>query len=407
MLDTLLKHLDMVRLSVGALALMAVVACNGLVSTGGSGGGGGGSGTPEEQAAITAWLQSAQPALTAGGCFGCHAGTDSASPPFLVGSTNLDIRTTLIGFTPQVVNLSAPQVSQLITKGAHEGPALASAQETAVLDWIMDEATAAASGSGSGSSYTAGPFVVNLCTSGTAPSTTCPVNNFDLSSLIPGSSIQFVAQPLSDSIYVSELMLVTGPMGAYINHPLFVSVDSMGDQNPDDIDRFNSVELDIQGSGSAQIGGGAAGFDGFLPTNKLEITFQAATIYNPADATGSGSGSGTLGCKALPTFVSDVVPVMSKALTGESNYCEACHSSGTAQTNMNLSNLTTASDQQTDCNSVLTQVTFAGGKAAATSPVLLSPEPGQDANHLFHFASMTNYTTFANAISTWAAAEDQ
>src|SRR5580704_8124171 len=75
MLDTLLKHLDMVRLSVGVLALMAMMACNGLVSQGGGGGGGSGSGTPEEQAAIKAWLDTAQPALTSAGCFGCHAGT--------------------------------------------------------------------------------------------------------------------------------------------------------------------------------------------------------------------------------------------------------------------------------------------------------------------------------------------
>ncbi len=57
MLDTLLRHLPMVRLSVGALVALALTACNGLIE------GGDGNLTPEQKVALNLWNTKAYPHL--------------------------------------------------------------------------------------------------------------------------------------------------------------------------------------------------------------------------------------------------------------------------------------------------------------------------------------------------------
>src|SRR5690348_10596198 len=101
MLDTLLKHLDMVRLSVGALVAVMVllVGCTGLVSGEGDNGL-----TPEQRTALDKWVNKALPAFQQATCTTCHNGSQQ-SIGFLAGDSDVKIRDTLIGFDPQVVNL--------------------------------------------------------------------------------------------------------------------------------------------------------------------------------------------------------------------------------------------------------------------------------------------------------------
>ena len=96
MLDTLLKHLPMVRLSAGVLI----------------DGNGGGTLTPEQQAARTAWTNEAWPHLQQQ-CVGCHAGSEQ-DIAFLAGGDALKVRDALLGFNVQVVNLDAPGSSRYI-----------------------------------------------------------------------------------------------------------------------------------------------------------------------------------------------------------------------------------------------------------------------------------------------------
>jgi len=120
MLETLVKHLDMVRLSAPALATLAVLAsaCSGLID----GGSGSGTLTPEETAARQAFVNKAKPVLDLY-CASCHSGSDP-TVAFLKGANPMEVRDTLLGFDPQVVNLEAPASSRLMTKGAHSGPSL-------------------------------------------------------------------------------------------------------------------------------------------------------------------------------------------------------------------------------------------------------------------------------------------
>src|SRR5512141_886287 len=83
MLDTLLRHLPMVRLSVGALAVMALVGCTGRVDDGGNSE----NLTPEQQPARLKWEQKAYPVLSVN-CQGCHAGS-TVGVAFLAGADAL------------------------------------------------------------------------------------------------------------------------------------------------------------------------------------------------------------------------------------------------------------------------------------------------------------------------------
>src|SRR4051812_43629442 len=90
MLDTLLKHLDMVRLSIGVLAAIALVGCTGLIDGGGQGL------TPEQRVAQEKWLDKAMPVLKQN-CGQCHSGTQ-LDIGFLSGVDDMAARDTLMAF---------------------------------------------------------------------------------------------------------------------------------------------------------------------------------------------------------------------------------------------------------------------------------------------------------------------
>src|SRR5262245_33034828 len=67
MLEILVRHLGMVRLTIAAACLL-VVGCSGLIDTGDNGGL-----TPEEATARRLWVEKALPVIQAN-CTVCHAG---------------------------------------------------------------------------------------------------------------------------------------------------------------------------------------------------------------------------------------------------------------------------------------------------------------------------------------------
>src|SRR5687767_1604335 len=133
MLDTLLKHLPMVRLSVGALAALVLVGCSGLID------GGDEDITPEEQAARTAYVAKAKPVFD-NNCAQCHSGSDP-TVAFLQGADAMEQRAKIMA--SEVVNLEALQSSRVLTKGAHSGPALTAQQSADLLEWLAAERDAA------------------------------------------------------------------------------------------------------------------------------------------------------------------------------------------------------------------------------------------------------------------------
>lgn len=131
MLETLVRRLNMVRLSVFAIAVVTLAGCTGLIDDGNGGL------TREEVVARKMWTDKASPVLMTS-CIGCHAG-QRPNTDFLAGTEDLEIRAHVIGFTPAVINLSAPQSSRILTKGPHEGPSLTATETSDVLEWIRAE----------------------------------------------------------------------------------------------------------------------------------------------------------------------------------------------------------------------------------------------------------------------------
>src|SRR5512143_2724379 len=79
MLDTLLRHLPMVRLSLGAMAALTLIGCSGLID-----GGQGTAITPEEKAARQLYVSKAEPIFDSA-CASCHSGSDP-TVAFLAGA---------------------------------------------------------------------------------------------------------------------------------------------------------------------------------------------------------------------------------------------------------------------------------------------------------------------------------
>jgi hypothetical protein len=239
---------------------------------------------------------------------------------------------------------------------------------------------------------------------------------------LTGAEISFVVQPLSNSLYLTDLTLVAGTNGIYIEHPLFVywpatggmCSDGTAGPCPDNIDRFFATKIDLQASMSGPIDGGTAAFTGFAPTNgsQLQITFKVVDIYRADSGTG-GTGGTTGGCKVLTgtnSFQSLVVPVMNVALAGEGNKCAGCHLQGQNQNAISAMDITGIGSTDTSpggalntaCNQVLTRINM---QDIPNSGVILAPETGQDAAHPFKFANAANFTNFKTALSNWAGAE--
>jgi hypothetical protein len=411
MLDTLMRHLDMVRLSAAATAAL-LLGCTGLIS--GDPAGGGGTLTPEQQVALNLFKTDAYPVFSAN-CATCHSGLypDEA---FLQATSIETIRTKLLGFDPQVVNLDAPESSRILVKGAHEGPALTATDTSALLGWIQAEKDAAGSTTTTVEIAT-DKFNPLLCTGGVAgdvagcttgdPTHCCPVNIVKLDSVgLVGAEIDFVAQPLSSDLYVSDLYLKAAADGVYVEHPLFVSWPAQGDPIPDTIDRFFAVKMDLAattttpicpGPSCDHIGAGAAAFVGFPPQNQLSISFKVLDVYHP-DSTPPPPpmGCGTMG---FASFLTNVKPSLNTCM-------QMCHG-GTntgAKNALDMSGLASTTDNNT-CLQVRSHVNF---QTVAQSGVLLAPQPGSaDTAHPFKLSTTSTPTiaNFQTSLNTWISVE--
>jgi hypothetical protein len=427
MLDTLLKQLNMVRLSVGATAAIMLIGCTGLIQ-----GKDDPSISPEERAARDKWVNGALPAFQSATCTTCHAGS-MPDVAFLAGMSDLDARQTLLGFNPQVVNIDAPQSSRVLTKGAHAGPALDAQYVSPILEWIQAEAAAAGASGGGSTTLTTQPFTPLMCTSGTSGSATCPINHVSLVDVgmsaatpidLTGAEITFVVQPLSNSMYVTDLTLTAGTNGIYIEHPLVVYIPPMGGMCsdgtpgpcPDNLDRFFAVKMDEMAAQSAQIDGGTAAFTGFAPVSgsQLQLTFKVVDVYRADSGTGSGGGGSgaTGGCKVplstsangANSFQTMVVPKM----TTGGQPCSSCHmgQNGNATSAMDITGITSTDTTMitSACNQVRTRVNF---QTPAMSGVELAPDPAGDGAHPFKLSTTSNPTlgNFDTALNNWIQAE--
>ncbi len=394
MLDTLLRHLPMVRLTVGALAAVLFMGCSGLID------GGNEDISKEEQLARTLYLQKAKPVFDTT-CAACHAGSDP-TVAFIQGTDAMDQRATLLA--SEVVNLEAPQSSRILTKGAHSGPALLASQASDLLEWIAAERDAAGVTGAADTGLETARFTPVLCTGGNPGDPTCPITYVDISGLVEnwaGAKIRFVAQPLSQDLYVTNLTLEGGPEGVYIEHPLFVSWPLEGEPVPDTLDRFFNVKMNLAADAMpSQINGGTAAFVNFSPANQLTIHFKVVDRFRPEDDGMGGGGTAAAGCKALTEFKANAQAPLQ-------NNCASCHANAgnaNARSAMDLTGIDTADDAtlQNVCNQARTRINFQDTNA---SGFYIAPNPAMGTNHPFKFGTQANFDSFKAAVDVWVQAE--
>jgi mono/diheme cytochrome c family protein len=401
MLETLVRHLDMVRLSVTVAAMVAAVGCSGLIDNHGGGL------TPEEAIARQKFIEKALPVFQQN-CVACHGGSMLDAPSFLKGTEPDDIRNSLIQEDPPVINLDAPASSRVLTKGVHSGPALDAQPASDILEWIQAEHDALPKdGDGGPTQLETALFTPVRCTSGAAGDVSgcgtggacCPFNTVDLSVApfnLQGASIKFIWQTLTDTdSYVNRLTLNASTAGAYIEHPLFTSWPDGKPAVPDTLDRFFNVKLDVQPNMNSPINGGTAAFVGFAPTDKISITFKVVSPYVP-DGTKPPSG-----CKVLASFITNAQPQLNAN-------CASCHGGANqgAVSAMDLTGIGNAGDMNAmmmDCNDAYPQVNLT---TTDMSAIYVTPDPGSATNHPFKFnGNAAAFQAFKTAMDIWVQAE--
>jgi hypothetical protein len=402
MLETLFRHLAMVRLSVGAVVLLTLASCTGLIDGAGDGL------TSQERTARKKWSQQALPVLR-DACETCHAGSrpaiDFMKPESGDLADELGIRDRIRAYQPVVVNTDAPSSARLVSKGLHDGPPLTLEQAAKIVDWMQSERDSETHAPGATTKLLAtAPFAVLPCTAGLPDNAagTCPTNHVPLTDVadvakvdIPGAEIAFNATVLDSGMYLTNLKLNGGTAGAYIEHPLFVSRPEKLEAFPDQLDRYFAAKVNSKPGGSALIGGGADAFIGFGRNDMVEIHFKKVGLYTPD----TGPPPANTGCRVIASF-------MTNAAAAIQNACGNCHAGSnpgatnamdiTGATSTDLARATVA------CNQIRTRVNLTN---TATSSIYLAPDPGSATSHPFKFNPAALFTTYKTSVDLWVQAE--
>jgi hypothetical protein len=373
MLDTLLRHLPMVRLRVTAALGVALAAAGCVGDITGSDG---------DSAAVTAakekFTSEVQPILD-GFCGACHAGS---MPNIEFMMANPDPRSQMLGW-PTLIDLASPTSSTLLTQGPHTGPAFTPDQAAVMLDWIELEVIAAG-----------GEPAPAVETQKITP--VAGVNTVDLAQLgLTGSTLTFLYEPLATGMYLSDLQVNGGTGGVHLVNPLFVIWDE-GVAEPDPINRFGNIDLTVLEGTSSQIGGGTAVFVDVIPGSDISVHFRIAEFADGTDPDDDDGGTIGGGCNDVPAFTANAQAALS-------TNCASCHSTGgmadaIAATDMTEINNLTADGQAAACGQVRTRVNLLD---PVNSGLFLAPDPGSGTTHPFKFPSADAFTAFRNQVLLW------
>ena len=232
--------------------------------------------TPEQEAARKVWITKAHPVLEQN-CASCHGGS-RPEVAFIEGAPDpYAQKTDLLTYEKMIVSLSAPQTSMLVKKGPHEGPGLTATQASGIIEWLQAEREATPDMNGFPVMTAA--IAAMPCTAGAPGSPTCPYNEIPLDEAgAAGAKVQFTAMDISGSLYLSNLAVLPGPMGVYVEHPVVVSVPMTGEPKLDPLDRFFNVMLNLAPDApldQQRLGTGAGSFVGFAPADPVAFYFVA------------------------------------------------------------------------------------------------------------------------------------
>ena len=404
MLETLIRHLDMVRLTLGTLLFAALLSgCVGIIGDDPDDGL-----SPSQRKARELFTTKALPILQMH-CGGCHVTT--ANVDFLRGASPLEIYETIKNFEPAQINYIDSTKSRIVTKAEHSGPAfqaVARMGETdsdyeVMLEWLRAEQRAG-NGDGGGSGGPGDPTYIltgkirpTVC-AGTRAN--CTPNEFTLQGIRPDKTgidakVTFLYEVLetSNTPYLANLSLTGAAEGAYIESPLFLGYEAGKTAPVVDGDTFYDVKVNVPANMTLSIGSGFAGLtdikalDETMQPNELAMSFQVIDKYKP-----EGGGPDPSVCKAVASWVTNVKPILLAS-------CGNCHNAGSGNGGARGNMTITPADDMGSC-----QETKRNASDLTNIPltaIFIAPKPGAS-NHPF---KLPNSAAWEQAVTTWLTAE--
>lgn len=198
----------------------------------------------------------AWPAL--GSCAGCHASQPSID--FLAPGTPEGAYATVFDYQPPVLDVASPASSLLVAMGKHTGPELLPEAALDVLSWL--EAEREERVTPPPEPVVVGPVALQL---GQLTQVVLPAE---------GAVLHFTPADGGGMLSLTGLQVTAGPRGLRAVHPVFSSVPADGDPILDTSDRYRDLELDLGANATERLGGGAALFPMFPPTDPITIHFR-------------------------------------------------------------------------------------------------------------------------------------
>lgn len=368
-----------------SLSAVGSAGCHsGVISLHGSGDAGAlGDGSVEAGPSAQRFFETSVEGMLAMRCGGCHGAARSA-PDFL--RPDPDVRTTLLAY-PALIDLTSPRTSRLLTKGEHSGPSLTTSEADLVRTWIELEAA-------EGTMVT--PMDRELAT--TPVEVREGFNQLPLDVIgLPATSLHFVATRVGDGMFLDSVQLSTGPMGARLEHPVFVTwIDAV--PHPDPVDRFSGMTLEVEPNTSASFDTGTVVITEMPAGALLSVHFTTASPITMAVTPGTDAGMPmppSDGCTQLEAFRASAVPPLR-------TYCTRCHGGGNASAtgSMDMTDVTSSDDATAldGCNQVLGRISAA---APSSSGLFTQPDPEGGSTHAFHFGTSRELDTFRTSLLAW------
>lgn len=199
----------------------------------------------------------AWPALSVA-CAGCHASQPSID--FLAPGTPDGAYAAVFDHQPSLIDTASPASSLLLGMGKHTGPAFTPLDAEAVLAWL--EAETAERTMPPPDPIVLGPLALQL---GTVNQIALPAD---------GALLRFTPADVGGALSLTDLELHAGPRGLRAVHPVFSSRPADGPPIVDVADRYRDVDLDLAANAAERLGGGAALFPTFQPTDPITIHFR-------------------------------------------------------------------------------------------------------------------------------------
>lgn len=349
-------------------------------STGGGGGAGGGDN--QGRALFEALLPQ-----MAKECGACHsAGGDT---PFLGDPTTgkPDPYTTITSWQGFVVK--EPKKSDLLVHSAskeHKGTKPSAALYADLLGWLTEEAKAVAD--------------VSAEEQPTIPPFKPIVGGFNavyLGVLGPGfdgMAVTFIAEELTPtSLSLTDIEVhPTSKLGLKLVHPLFTVFEKGSiDGDPDPVDSFSNVTLELQPGTAGVLGPGTVVLSNWKSESRLSLAFESAAVIDPNGMVDPNATP----CKAPEVFAATAAPAL--------NACFPCHGGADAQAQGAIDMSELMSTPEKTCGQVLNRV---NPTAPAKSQIFVTTNPGNQAAHPFKFGgNMAQYNTFKDAVTQWIQEE--